>query len=42
MAADFELIPLYGRQPIVRNRARILADRVTRSPANYLDASINY
>jgi hypothetical protein len=70
MAADFELIPLYGQQPIVRNRtsaamnfwagqtlaqeipetkpdekwvrARILADRVTRNPNNYLDPSLSY
>lgn len=70
MAADFELIPLYGQQPIVRNRtasalnfwagqtlalpipgtkpdeewvrSRILADRVTRYPSNYLDPSISY
>ena len=70
MAADFELIPLYGQQPIVRNRtasalnfwaggtlaieipetkpdeewvrARILADRVTRNPNNYLDIALSY
>jgi len=70
MAAGFELIPLYGQQPVVQNRtksainfwagqtlalaipgtkpteewvrARILAERVTRSPQNYLDTSINY
>jgi len=70
MAADFELIPLYGQQPVVQNRtksamnfwagqtlataipgtkpneewvrARILAERVTRYPQNYLDTSINY
>ena len=70
MAADFELIPLYGQQPIVQNRtksainfwagqilaleipgtkpteewvrARILAERVTRYPQNYLESSINY
>lgn len=70
MAADFELIPLYGQQPVVRNRtssalnfwagqtlalaipgtkpdedwvrARIMADRVTRSLNNYLDIVMNY
>ena len=70
MAADFELIPLYGQQPVVRNRTsaamnfwagsvllaeipeekpdedwvrdRILADRVTRNPNNYLDPAMSY